>query len=77
MATFEKGILGGFSGKIGNVVGARWRGKDIMRSVPRSSSRLPTTRLTSEEGYVLFKKFGNLNDYKKELSRLSTIGYFN
>jgi hypothetical protein len=42
MATFEKGILGGFSGKIGNVVGARWRGKDIMRSVPRSSSRLPT-----------------------------------
>ena len=42
MATFEKGILGGFSGKIGNVVGARWRGKDIMRSVPRSSSRMPT-----------------------------------
>lgn len=37
----------------------------------------PTTRLTPEEGYVLFKKFGNLNDYKKELSRLSTIGYFN
>ena len=34
MGTFSKGILGGFSGKVGNVVGARWRGKDIMRSLP-------------------------------------------
>ncbi|APY12222.1 hypothetical protein BWZ22_13745 [Seonamhaeicola sp. S2-3] len=30
MATFEKGILGGFSGKVGNVVGARWRGKNLI-----------------------------------------------
>ena len=35
MATFEKGILGGFSGKVGNVVGSRWRGKNIMRSLPQ------------------------------------------
>lgn len=34
MAVFEKGILGGFSGKVGNVVGARWRGKNIM-SLPK------------------------------------------
>lgn len=34
MGTFSKGILGGFSGKVGNVVGARWRGKDVMRSLP-------------------------------------------
>jgi hypothetical protein len=34
MATFNKGILGGFSGKVGNVVGAHWRGLNIMRSVP-------------------------------------------
>ncbi|MBE7174187.1 MAG: hypothetical protein INR73_26665 [Williamsia sp.] len=34
MATFEKGILGGFSGKVGPIVGATWKGKDVMRSRP-------------------------------------------
>jgi len=42
MGTFSKGILGGFSGKVGNVVGARWRGKDIMRSLPQRGTYLPT-----------------------------------
>src|SRR5690606_8313709 len=42
MGTFSKGILGGFSGKVGNVVGARWRGKDIMRSLPHKRTYLPT-----------------------------------
>lgn len=42
MATFEKGILGGFSGKVGNVVGARWRGKNVMRSVPQRGNYTPT-----------------------------------
>lgn len=42
MATFEKGILGGFSGKVGNVVGARWRGKNVMRSVPQRGNYVPT-----------------------------------
>ena len=39
MATFEKGILGGFSGKVGTVVGVRWRGRNVMRSVPQHSTR--------------------------------------
>lgn len=42
MGTFSKGILGGFSGKVGNVVGARWRGKDIMRSLPTRGTYTPT-----------------------------------
>ncbi|PNQ72511.1 hypothetical protein C1T31_12045 [Hanstruepera neustonica] len=42
MATFEKGILGGFSGKVGNVVGARWRGQNIMRSLPQRGDYKPT-----------------------------------
>lgn len=44
MATFEKGILGGFSGKVGNVVGSRWRGKNIMRSLPQRGTYTPTSR---------------------------------
>ncbi len=39
MAEIEKGILGGVRGKVGTVVGAIWRGKNIIRSVPKKSSK--------------------------------------
>lgn len=39
MARITKGILGGFSGKVGTVVGSNWRGIDIIRSTPKPSSR--------------------------------------
>ncbi|NMH26568.1 DUF6266 family protein [Flavobacterium silvaticum] len=42
MGTFEKGILGPFSGKVGTVVGANWRGLNVMRSLPRKSSQEAT-----------------------------------
>ena len=42
MGTYNKGILGAFSGKIGPVVGASWRGKEIMRSLPRKTNRAAT-----------------------------------
>ena len=42
MATFNKGILGGFSGKVGTVIGANWRGKNVMRSIPTPSKKKPT-----------------------------------
>jgi hypothetical protein len=34
MAIFKKGILGGFSGKVGTVIGFNWKGRDVMRRVP-------------------------------------------
>ena len=42
MATISKGILGGFSGKVGTVVGVNWRGMDIIRSIPKRSRKRPT-----------------------------------
>ena len=42
MGTYNKGILGPFSGKVGTVVGANWRGKDVMRSLPKKTNRTPT-----------------------------------
>ncbi|ARV14149.1 DUF6266 family protein [Polaribacter sp. SA4-12] len=53
MATFQKGILGGFSGKVGNVVGARWRGKNVMRSLPQRGSYTATAK--QEEQRLKFK----------------------
>ena len=35
MGTIKKGILGGFSGKVGTVVGASWKGIAYMRSLPQ------------------------------------------
>ena len=34
MGQIQKGILGGFSGKVGPVVGGNWRGIQYMRSLP-------------------------------------------
>jgi len=44
MATFKKGILGSFSGTVGPVVGATYRGQDVLRSRPRKSTK-PATDL--------------------------------
>ncbi|TXD49276.1 DUF6266 family protein [Polaribacter sp. IC073] len=53
MATFEKGILGGFSGKVGNVVGARWRGENVMRSLLKRGNYTATAK--QEEQRQKFK----------------------
>lgn len=42
MAEIKRGILGGVSGKVGTVVGANWRGKNIIRAIPRKSGKKPS-----------------------------------
>jgi hypothetical protein len=44
MGTIKKGILGGFSGKVGTVVGASWKGIAYMRSLPQKVKN-PRTEL--------------------------------
>ena len=34
MGTIEKGFMGGFRGKLGTAVGSKWKGKDVIRSMP-------------------------------------------
>jgi hypothetical protein len=41
MSKFLKGILGGFSGLVGTVVGADYRGIDTMRSRPKKTTKPP------------------------------------
>lgn len=60
MGTIKKGILGGFSGTVGTVVGANWRGMDVIRSRPKSSGRNPTpAQLMQQEKFALAIKFQN------------------
>lgn len=70
MATISKGILGGFSGKIGTVVGASWRGKDIIRSVPKSTKRQP-----SDLQLIQQLKFGKVIDFLQPIRPIQNL-YF-
>ena len=58
MGTYNKGILGAFSGKVGSVVGASWRGKDVLRSLPRKGNRVATaTQLLQREKFTMVTTF--------------------
>ncbi len=58
MGTIKKGILGGFSGKVGNVVGASWKGVDYIRSLP-SKVRNPRSKgqVAQRTRFSLIAKF--------------------
>lgn len=58
MGEYSKGILGAFSGKVGPVVGASWRGKEIMRSKPRKSKKQPTElQLVQRQKFAFVMRF--------------------
>ena len=42
MGIIKGGILGGFSNKTGAVIGAYWRTLNVMRGLPRKSSKAAT-----------------------------------
>ncbi len=58
MATFNKGILGGFPGKTGSVTGSNWKGRTVMRRLPGKRSKAPTqTQLDQQEKFKLAVSF--------------------
>ena len=59
MGTIKQGILGGFSGKVGTVVGSSWKGISYMRSLaqsvknPRTSAQVgQRTRMSTAVAFV-------------------------
>lgn len=58
MATYNVGILGAFTGKVGPVVGVNWRGKNVMRSLPKKSGHIPTeAQLQQRSKFAVVTKF--------------------
>jgi hypothetical protein len=58
MATYSKGILGGFSGTVGTVVGGSWKGIEYMRSKAQKRSFVPTeAQLVHRAKFSLVGKF--------------------
>lgn len=72
MGTFKKGILGGFSGKVGTVIGSSWRGLDVMRSLPKKSGLNPTQQQLEQR-----QKFAIAMGFLKPLTSILSIYYGN
>jgi len=76
MATIKQGILGGFSGKIGNIVGSSWKGVAVMKAQPLSVANPKTAaqvenRTTFSTG-VAFAKSINAEIIKPLWDRFAT-----
>lgn len=65
MATYKQGILGGFSGRIGNVVGTFWKGRQVMRIRAASVNDANTPR--QQEQRMRFKLVNSFLSANKEL----------
>ncbi|HTN21190.1 MAG TPA: DUF6266 family protein [Pelobium sp.] len=57
MAIIKNGINGGFSGKVGNVVGSTWRGLEIIRSKPRPPQKFSEKQLANQLKMKLVQLF--------------------
>jgi hypothetical protein len=70
MGTIKKGILGGFSGKVGTVVGASWKGIAYMRSLPQKVRNPRTPGQVSQR-----TKFAVTLNFLKPLNGLLRTGW--
>jgi hypothetical protein len=70
MGTINQGILGGFSGKVGNVVGSTWKGIDYMKSLPTSVANPKTDAQLAQR-----QKFSVTMHFLQPLSEFLKTGY--
>lgn len=69
MGKIKKGILGGFSGRVGNVIGGSWKGIDYMRSEATSISDPKTAKQLEQRS-----KFRVAVEFAKQVVPLINIG---
>lgn len=70
MGRISKGILGGFSGKVGNVIGGTWKGIEYMRSKANRSKFKP-----SEAQHAQQLKFALLMGFLQPLTGLLRLTF--
>src|SRR5690606_27312011 len=71
MARFDDGINGPFRGKVGSVIGSKWRKVNYMRGM----SRFKKKRAPSPEQALVREKFHLLNRFFEPLSNLLEISF--
>jgi hypothetical protein len=47
MGIIKQGILGGFSGKVGNIIGSSWKGIAVIKAMPLSVAQPVTAKKTA------------------------------
>jgi hypothetical protein len=58
MGTIKQGILGGFSGKVGTVIGSSWKGKAVMRGIAlRVANPQTDGQLAQRQKFAIVMKF--------------------
>ncbi|MBE0652144.1 MAG: hypothetical protein IH595_15050 [Bacteroidales bacterium] len=70
MGTFKNGVLGGFSGKVGSVVGATWKGQNVMKIIPASVSNPRTPRQQAVRS-----RFSMMGHFLSTQRRLVSVGF--
>jgi hypothetical protein len=70
MGTITKGILGGFNGKVGTVVGSKWKNKLVMRSAPGPRKGKPSKAQTEQQ-----VKFSVMIKFLQPLTPLLELTY--
>lgn len=70
MGKIKQGILGGFSGKVGNVVGSSWKGISYMRSIPQHVHNPRTEGQVNQRG-----KFAVALHFLQPLNDFIRTGY--
>ena len=69
MGKINKGILGGFSGRVGNVIGGSWKGIDYMRSEATSIADPKTAKQLEQRS-----KFRVAVEFAKQVVPIINIG---
>lgn len=72
MGIIKRGVLGGFSGKIGNIVGTSWKGLAVMKSLPLSVANPRSTGQVSQR-----TKFTSMSQLASALLGVLIIPYWN
>lgn len=70
MGKINKGILGGFSGKVGTVIGAFWKGIAYMRSLAGSTHNPKTVKQTKQRA-----KFALLYRFLSRIQGFINVGF--
>ncbi len=70
MGKISQGVLGGFSGKLGNVIGASWKGIDYMRIKPASVANPKTEGQLDQRS-----KFALVLAFLQTMTAFIRVGY--
>jgi len=70
LSTIKQGILGGFNGRVGNVIGSTWKGQDVMKIRPASVFNPKTERQQQQRA-----KFGLVGRFNQAHRNLIRIGF--